>query len=104
MLFESEADCRAQLFSLSQTIKRAGATALFTAEARPEMPSVSRDGLVEYVADGVIVLSYVDLREKGEVMLSIRVMKMRRTAHSRKVKPYSMGPRGIEVLASASIY
>ena len=103
MLFESEAECRAQLFSLSQTIKKSGATAIFTAEARPDMPSVSRDGLVEYVADGVVVLSYVD-KEKNEVQLAIRVMKMRRTAHSRKVKPYSMGPKGIDVLANASIY
>ena len=104
MLFESESECRAQLFSLCQTIKKAGATAIFTAEARPDQPSVSRDGLVEYVADGVIVLSYVDLKEKGEVMLAIRVMKMRRTAHSRKIKPYSMGARGIDVLAGATIY
>jgi KaiC domain protein len=103
MLFESEAECRAQLFALSQTIKKAGATAIFTAEARPEMPSVSRDGLVEYVADGVVVLSYVD-KEKNEVQLAIRVMKMRRTAHSRKVKPYSMGPKGIDVLAGATLY
>lgn len=104
MLFENESECRAQLFSLCQTIKKAGATAIFTAEARPDQPSVSRDGLVEYVADGVVVLSYVDLKEKGEVMLAIRIMKMRRTAHSRKIKPYSMGPKGIDVLAGATIY
>lgn len=104
MMFDSPAECRAQLFTLSQTIKGAGATAIFTAEARPEQPWVSRDGLVEYVADGVIVLSYTDPQEHGEIKLSIRVMKMRRTAHSRKIKPYAVGPKGIEVMAGAEMY
>jgi KaiC domain protein len=104
MLFENQAECRSHLFTLCQAIKGAGATAFLTAEARPEQPWVSRDGLVEYVADGVIVLSYTDPKEHGEIKLAIRVMKMRRTSHSRKVKPYSVSAKGIEVLAGADLY
>ena len=104
MMFDSPSECRSQLFTLCQTIKGAGATAIFTAESRPEQPWVSRDGLVEYVADGVIVLAYTDPQEHGEIKLSVRVMKMRRTGHSRKVKPYAVGPKGIEVIAGAELY
>jgi KaiC domain protein len=97
LLFDTDHDRRANLFNLSQMIKRTGATLLMTAEVKDDNPFASRDGLVEYVADGVISLRYLELLERNELMLSMRIIKMRRTEHSRKITPYSISGKGIEV-------
>ncbi|MCI4328547.1 MAG: KaiC domain-containing protein, partial [Thermoplasmata archaeon] len=78
-----------------------GATTLLTAEADPRHPEVSRDGLSEYVADGVVLLAYNTAADGHRVGLSMRILKMRRTSHLRSVQPYSFGPKGITVDAKA---
>jgi KaiC domain protein len=104
MLFETEHEKRGNLFALTQMIKETGATCLMTAEVNDKNPVASRDGLVEYTADGVVVLQYEEPRDKGEIRLTLRVVKMRRTNHSRKIRPYSIGSRGILVHAGAEVY
>ncbi len=101
MLSEREPDRRNTLFTLAAACRAAGATTLFTAEANPLHPDASRDGLSEYVADGVILLGYSTAQDGHRVGLALRILKMRRTAHSRSVQPYQIGPRGIEVDAKA---
>lgn len=97
MLFDNDHDRRTNLFNLSQMIKKTGATLLMTAEVKDENPFASRDGLIEYVADGVISLRYLERLERNELMLSLRIIKMRRTEHSRKITPYSITNKGLEV-------
>jgi KaiC domain protein len=104
MLFDSESDRRAGLFDLCKQIKSSGATALFTAEVKPEIPNVSRDGLVEYVADGVILLRYNETSDGSDIQLSVRVVKMRRANHSRRIKPYNITSKGIEVHSKAEVF
>ncbi len=104
LLFDADHEKRSNLFALIQMIKRTGATCLMTAEVNDENPNASRDGLVEYAADGVIILRYEESREKAEVQLTIRVMKMRRMNHSRRVKPYGISNKGIQVHAAAEAF
>jgi KaiC/GvpD/RAD55 family RecA-like ATPase len=104
LLFDSDHEKRSNLFNLIQMIKKTGATCLMTAEVRDDNPNASRDGLVEYAVDGVIALRYEELKEKAEVQLTVRVMKMRRIQHSRRVKPYAITGKGIEVHAAAEAY
>lgn len=101
MLASNEVERRTALFELAHACRAAGATTLLTAEADPLHPEASRDGLSEYVADGVLVLGYVDDVERHRLGLQMRVLKMRRTAHQRTRQPYVIGPRGIEVDAKA---
>ena len=101
MLSDDEPGRRATLFSLAAACRGAGATTVFTAEADPIHPEVSRDGLTEYVADGVILLGYSTANDGRRVGLSLRVMKMRRTQHIRSVQPYEIGPHGLAVDAKA---
>jgi circadian clock protein KaiC len=103
MLFEDEHERRINLFNLSQMIKRTNATCLMTAETKDENPLASRDGLVEYVADGVISLRYVDRVERSEMQLSLRIIKMRRTSHSRKITLYEITNKGIVVHAGSEM-
>ena len=102
MLFEEEEDKRTNLFALSKSIKDSGATAVLTAEVDPKNPGVSRDALVEYVVDGVILLT--PREENNRIMLTLKILKMRRTKHSRAVKPYEITSQGIEVLSESEIF
>jgi KaiC domain protein len=101
MLSDNEPGRRATLFALAGACRSAGATTLLTAEANPEHPEVSRDGLSEYVADGVLILGYTTAADGHRVGLALRVLKMRRTAHVRSVQPYQIGARGLVVDAKA---
>lgn len=101
MLSPDEPARRATLFSLAAVCRNSGATTVLTAEADPQHPEVSRDGLSEYVADGVVVLGYNRAEDGRRVGLALRVMKMRRTAHVRSVQPYAIGSRGLSVDAKA---
>jgi len=104
MMFDSDSEKRSTLFNLCGQIKNSGATAMFTAEVKDDNPSVSRDGLVEYVADGVVLLRYQESADSSDVQLSLRIVKMRRTKHSRRIKPYSITNNGIEVHAQAEVF
>ena len=101
MLSDDESGRRATLFALAAACRESGATTVLTAEADPLHPEVSRDGLSEYVADGVLLLGYRTGADGHRVGLSLRVLKMRRTAHVRSVQPYAIGPNGITVDAKA---
>jgi circadian clock protein KaiC len=101
MLSDDETGRRETLFALAGACRDAGATTVLTAEADPRHPEVSRDGLSEYVADGVVVLGYSTGADGHRVGLSLRVLKMRRTAHVRTVQPYVIGAGGLVVDAKA---
>lgn len=101
MLSDDEPSRRATLFALAGACRQAGATTVLTAEADPRHPEVSRDGLSEYVSDGVLVLGYSQAADGHRVGLAVRILKMRRTAHARTVQPYSIGPSGLLVDAKA---
>ncbi len=101
MLSDDEPGRRSTLFALAAACRGSGATTVLTAEANPEHPEVSRDGLSEYVADGVILLGYSTGADGRKVGLSLRVLKMRRTAHARSFQPYSIGAGGLTVDAKA---
>ncbi len=104
MLYDSEHEKRLNLFNLIQMIRKTGATCLMTAEVKDDNPNTSRDGLVEYAVDGVIALRYEEIKEKGEIQLTLRVLKMRRTGHSRRIKPYAITKKGLEVHSSGGMY
>ncbi|MDH3365875.1 MAG: KaiC domain-containing protein [Thermoplasmata archaeon] len=104
MMFQNDSDRRSNLFNLCQLLRSTGATSILTAEVKDENPRSSRDGLAEYTADGVLLLQSDEDRESGEVQLTVRVLKMRRTAHSRRVKPYSITNSGIVVHAGADVF
>jgi len=103
MMFPDETERRTRLFALCQQLRSTGATCLFTAEVKDDNPRSSRDGLVEYVSDGVIGLRFNE-RENGEVQLVIQVIKMRRLRHPRSVKPYSITDQGLDVHGDMEVF
>src|SRR5881296_3160194 len=103
MLFADDKERREKLFSLCKQLKSTDATCIFTAEVKDDNPRSSRDGLVEYVSDGVIGLRFNE-RENGEVQLVMQVIKMRRLKHPRSVKPYSITEQGLEVHGDMEVF
>ncbi|MCI4326811.1 MAG: AAA family ATPase [Thermoplasmata archaeon] len=101
MLSDDEPSRRNTLFGLAAACRDSGATTVLTAEADPLHPTVTRDGLSEYIADGVILLGYSSAEDGHRIGLSLRILKMRRTAHARTVQPYRIGSGGITVDAKA---
>ncbi|MEW5747297.1 MAG: KaiC domain-containing protein [Candidatus Thermoplasmatota archaeon] len=104
MMFDDDTERRTNLFNLCQLLRSTGATTILTAEVKDENPRSSRDGLAEYTADGVVLLQSDEAKEGGEVQLTVRILKMRRTGHSRRVKPYSITDKGIVVHAGADVF
>lgn len=104
MMFQDEMEKRAHLFDLYQQIKSTGATALFTSEVKDQNAKSSRDGLVEYVSDGVILLQFDEPKGSDEVRLVLQIIKVRRREHSRTRKPYSITKKGIVVHTKAEVF
>jgi KaiC domain protein len=102
MLFTTDAEKRKTIFSLVKAIKDSGATSIITAEVDAKNPASSRDGLIEYIVDGVILLRYIERAD--ELRMTMCVKKMRRTNHSRKIRPYYITNKGIEVLSGTETY
>ncbi|MCI4434842.1 MAG: KaiC domain-containing protein [Thermoplasmata archaeon] len=98
MMFREEHEKRGILFSLSRAVKMAGVTSIFTGEVNPANHLISRDGLLEYVVDGVISLDL--MKEEYKLRLVLQILKMRMTSHSRDVHPFYIKENGIEVLPS----
>ncbi|MBI4144830.1 hypothetical protein HY493_01330 [Candidatus Woesearchaeota archaeon] len=93
---------RKELYILSDTLKKLGVTALFTAEIEGEAPldisgggKLSRDGVVEFIADSVITVHNAGIG--GESDRAIRVLKMRRTKHEKGPVPLAITEKGMEV-------
>jgi KaiC domain protein len=104
MMFHDETERRIHLFDLHQMIKKSGATTFLTAEVKDENPLSSKDGLVEYVSDGVIILQFTEPKETREMTLNLRVVKMRRLKHSRKIKPYTLTENGVVVHSELEVF
>lgn len=104
MMFTDEAERRLNLFELFALFKDTGVTALVTSEAARDNVYTSRYGLVEYVADGVIILRYVRPDELRDVKLAAEVVKMRRHKHSRSIKPYDITNEGLVVHSESEVF
>ncbi len=103
MMFPDEVERRTRLFALCDQIRKTSATAIVTAEVKDDNPRSSRDGLVEYVSDGVIALRLVE-RSNGEVQPAVQIVKMRRLKHARHIKPYSLTEVGAVVHTEAEVF
>jgi KaiC/GvpD/RAD55 family RecA-like ATPase len=99
-VFDSEVDRRSVLFELGNAIRQAGATAIFTAEVAPGGNALSsRDGIVEYVSDGVVALRYAGgVTPDTSLDLEMVVLKLRRSSHSRKIARYEITEHGIQLV------
>lgn len=103
-MFTDVSERRPYLFELCSLIKSVGATALLTAETTTEKAGASREGLIEYVSDGVILLRFVAPTELSATKLALRIIKLRRAKHSRDIRPYQITDEGIVVYPDTEVF
>jgi len=102
MMYDDVSERRIRLVGLIKAIKKAGITALFTAEVNAENTLHSKDGIVEYSSDGVLHLSQNEVERN--IRLMIRVIKMRRIQHDRVYRPYEITDKGLVVFSNEMVF
>jgi KaiC/GvpD/RAD55 family RecA-like ATPase len=88
-----------QLFRLFERIK---ATTFLITETEEAPKRFSPTGVEEFLADGVIVLYYLKMRDTR--VRAIEVLKLRGARHESSVVPFSITSRGIEVFPTERVY
>ncbi len=94
MVLQDIAKIRKMIYNLINVIKNTGCTAVLISEILSgEEKALSRHGVEEFVADGIIVLNY--LGTVGEYVRSLQIRKMRRTNHGKDIYPLDITHEGI---------
>lgn len=86
---------RREVFDMMRALKRAKVTSLLLVELRSSK-SLSTLGFEEFLADGVIVLHYLEFTALGTPR-SLMIRKMRRVNHATDIFPFEITKKGIVV-------
>ena len=84
------------MHKLCQRLSDTGATTLLVSEIPPNETHYSSFGVEEAVTDGIIVLGNVE--QRGYLLRTLHVVKMRGTAHSRSRYVIDLTPYGIIIV------
>lgn len=84
------------LYKLFAELKKYKLTTLLTSELDEESRSLSADGVSEFIADGVILLHYIEVGV-GEYR-SMEIRKMRYSDYDKDIIPYDITAKGIEIM------
>ncbi|MCD6372394.1 MAG: AAA family ATPase [Thermococcus sp.] len=91
------------LLQLNTILLEMGVTSILTTEALdPARGKISRYGIEEYIARGVILLDFMEREVELKRYLLIR--KMRETRHQMKKFPFEITSEGIVVYPSGEVY
>ena len=91
---------RSEILGYLKSLKNMGITALLITEIpEAEGKKLSRFGFEEFVADGVIILNYLEYAAGGTPR-SLIIRKMRRTAHGTDIYPLDIGRNGVSLKRS----
>jgi KaiC/GvpD/RAD55 family RecA-like ATPase len=85
---------RLHIHYIMNALETAKCTAVVTSELPPGSVSYSRDGLSEFLADGVIILSLDPTMDRRK----LAVMKMRSTKHTLKPQNIEIGKGGMQII------
>jgi KaiC domain protein len=103
-LFTTDSERRQEMYRLSEGIRDKHCTILMTSETHRDNMFSSRHGLIEYLADTVILLRYVRPSDLTNPHLALEVTKMRMSSHSRAIKPYDILRDKIGVYSEANVF
>ncbi len=103
-LLPDEASRRLEMFKFVERMRDEDCTFVMTSETDTQIPYASKYGLVEYLVDCVVLLRYVRTSDLSGTHLAVEVVKMRRSQHSREIKPYEIQPDDVVVYSEASVF
>ncbi len=100
---QEESKIREVLLQLNTILLEMGVVSILTTEAPdPSRGKISRYGIEEYVARGVVLLDFVE--KEVELKRYLLIRKMRETKHSMKKYPFEITEEGIVVYPSGEVY
>jgi len=99
--YQSPVRRRRAMLMLFDALSSTGATCLVTSEMRTSMLS-RKFQLEEFLSQGVVLLR-TGIHE-GNVVRAVQVEKMRGIAHDTQLRPYLIGPKGIEVFSKDKVF
>jgi len=103
-LFESDVTRRQEMIRFVEGMRDQDCTILMTSETDRDNPFSSRYALIEYLADTVILLQYIRPTDLTDVHLALEVVKMRRSPHSREIKPFEIQQDKVLVYSEANVF
>jgi KaiC/GvpD/RAD55 family RecA-like ATPase len=95
--YDSLGKIRSTIFQLTAFLNELEVTSLMTVEA-PENSSMSRFGIEEFLAQGVIQL-FLRNDDAGNLTRNLQIRKMRSTPHSLKNYNFEISDKGIVILS-----
>lgn len=95
MFIQDEYMSRVALSSLMNNLREAGVTAVLVGSIPETSEGLSKEGIIEYLVDTVILLEFVPVAEDYSRTLKIR--KMRRTDHDTDIFPFEVTADGLKV-------
>src|SRR5579872_2730913 len=101
MQTDSLMQLRQDLIRFSSLLKELDATIVFVTEIPEDSQALSRYGIEEFIADGVVVLYFS--RVGGLRVRGIEVRKMRGTSHKEGIFPLKIGDSGVVVFPSGKL-
>jgi KaiC domain protein len=103
-LFTNNAERRHEMYQFAEGLRDRQCTILMTSETGRDSMYSSRHGLIEYLADTVILLRYIRPNDLTNIHLALEVVKMRMSPHSREIKPYDILQDRVEVYSEANVF
>ena len=103
-LFTNDSERRREMFRFIEGLRDKDCTIMMTSETSRENTFSSRHGLLEYLADTVILLRYIRSSDLTDVHLALEVVKMRMSPHSREIKPYDIEQTQVTVYSEANVF
>lgn len=88
LYYKDEYSIRRYLYRLVSSLKERDVCCILISEIPEGEKKFSRTGVVEFVADGVIVLEYLGV--SGRYQRGLTVRKMRWTQHNQDIHPYKI--------------
>lgn len=101
--YDRELDLRQKIRELVEQLRDKGLTTLITTEVLEGSDSISRFGIEDFLADGIIVLYY--FREGAKRFRGLEIRKMRGTHHSEMVHLYRIEQeKGVRVFPNEKVF
>ena len=96
-------DVRKLILDMNEQLRKLECTTIYSGEIKSESPEqISRFGVEEFIADGVIRLFLS--RQGSELTNAILIRKMRGTDHDKKIHPFKFREDGIFVYAKEEAF
>jgi KaiC/GvpD/RAD55 family RecA-like ATPase len=100
--FEDEAEVRIAIHRLNNLLLSSGCTSIITSEIIPGTEGISRFGVEEFIARGIILAEV--FREGRRYKRALTILKMRETDYDLRRFAFKIGPNGLEVLPHKVVF